>query len=114
MKHLILLIILASCASKYETHHAIDKRNFKLDTPNEAMPFRAVKGKMEKNSRCEGQFLFFSNAKKKTDNALPNLLSRTCPKDVFLLDATVTETWWTTIIYSRSCIELEAHCPVKY
>lgn len=114
MKYLIILTLLVSCATKYETHHAIDKRNFKLDSPNEAMPYRAVKGKKEESSKCEGQFFFFSNAKKKTDNALPSLLSRTCPKDVFLMDAKVTETWWTTIIYSRSCVKVEAHCPVKY
>lgn len=113
MKYLIVLL-LASCASKYEVHNTLDKRSFKLGEVNKVMTPRAIKGKKEESSFCAGQFLFMSNAKKETDRKIPALLTRTCPKKVFLLDAKVTETWWTTIIYSRSCVTIEAYCPKEY
>ncbi len=111
---ILLVLLLTACASKYEIHPSIDKRSFALDKENTSMAPRAVKGQRETSSFCAGQFLFMSNAKKETDKSIPKLLSRTCPKKVFLLDAKVTETWWTTIIYSRSCVKIEAYCPREY
>jgi len=113
MKYLLLLVLI-SCATKYETFNVIDKRNFELGKNNEAMAPRAVRGKKETKSFCAGQFLFFQNAKNITDKSVPALMSRTCPEKVFLMDGKITETWWTTIIYSRSCIKVEAYCPRTY
>lgn len=110
----LFLLALISCASKYQTFNVIDKRNFNLEKKNEAMAPRAIRGPKEVKSVCAGQFLFFQNAKNITDRAMPQLLSRTCPDKVFLMDGKITETWWTTIIYSRSCVEIEAYCPRKY
>ncbi len=109
---LLILLLLASCAQKYQTYHIIDKLNFDKDNPSTPItkklyPLPAKK----RTSYCEGQILFFSNAKKNTDKYLGSMVKTMCPSSQFVLNSKLTETWWTTIFYSRSCVELEGYCP---
>lgn len=70
-----------------------------------------VKGKPHYKSYCRGQFLFFSNADKETERQLKSHIRYACPGKDYLLEAKVQRLWWTTLIYTRSCIDLRAYCP---
>lgn len=59
---------------------------------------------------CFNQWLFFSNAAKEKDNAIPMVVRSLCPGQDFLLNTEVEETWWTTILFTRSCVEMETKC----
>lgn len=111
MKTITLLLLLTGCAQTYQTYHTIDKHNFTKDGANSPITPKMVKTKKVERGHCEGQFFFFSNAKKKTDSYLPRMIGSLCGDSKYLMDSRLTETWWTTIIYSRSCVKFEAHCP---
>lgn len=108
-----ILFFLMSCTQKYETYHTIQKRTFQKGEEHNPVTPLMLKGKMETQEFCEGQIFFNKNAKTITDASLPALIRYSCPGEEFLLDAKITETWWTTIFYSRSCIKLESFCPQK-
>ena len=107
------LFTLASCTQKYETYHVISKSEFNKDNYEAPVTKKMYPGEKVTKDYCEGQILFSSNAKKATDRALTNIVRTTCSDDEYLLNSKVTETWWTTLIYSRSCVELETYCPRK-
>lgn len=111
MKLLLLTLILSSCAQTYQTYHTIDKRRFNKEGENSPVTPKMVKTKKVSRAHCAGQFLFFSNAKTKTDKYLPRMIGSLCEESNYLMDSRLTETWWTTIIYSRSCVKFETHCP---
>ena len=112
MKLIILALFLSSCAQKYQTYHIIDKHNFDKDNPTTPITKKMLpRPKLYKTSYCSGQFFFYSNAKKTTDRYLSNMVRTMCPSSQYVLNSKLTETWWTTIIYSRSCVELEGYCP---
>ena len=109
---ILLFLLLISCTQKYETYHVIDKQNFKKDNYEAPITKKQLaSGEKSLSEYCEGQILFSSNAKVSTDRALSHLVDRACTKNRYLLNSKVTELWWTTIVYSRSCIELETYCP---
>ena len=110
---LFFLIFLASCSQKYQTYHVIQKRSFHFNEPHNPVSPLMRKGKKEIQQTCEGQIFFNRNADKITKNNLPALIQYSCPGSEFLLEAKITETWWTTIFYSRSCLKLESYCPIK-
>lgn len=113
MKIFLIFISLlsSSCAQKYQTFDVIKKKDFVLGEPhNPPSPEKRLGRKVIQNT-CEGQILFLRNAKKITDASIPALLNFSCPGEEYLLNAKITETWWTTIIYSRSCVEIESYCP---
>ena len=111
MKYLLLIMVLISCTQKYETFHVIDKKNFDKENFQSPITPKLIPSQKSKASHCEGQFFWSSNAKKKTDLYVTRLVSTLCPEKNYLLNSRLTETWWTTIIYSRSCVELETYCP---
>lgn len=108
---LILIFLFLSCTQKYQTFHIIDKNNFDKDNYQAPITNKLTPAHKARASHCEGQILFTSNAKTKTDLYTKRLIETICPKNAYLLNSRLTETWWTTIIYSRSCIELETYCP---
>lgn len=108
---LLIILLLTSCAQAYQTYHTIDKRNFSKDGENSPITPKMVRQNKVERGHCEGQFFFFSNAKKKTDRYLQNMVGSMCGDSNYLMDSKLTETWWTTIIYSRSCVKFETHCP---
>jgi hypothetical protein len=113
MKYLLLVLIFMSCTQKYQTFHVIDKENFRKESPEVPITKKMLPGKKRHAEFCAGQFFFSSNAKKKTDQYLPHLVGRLCSGSKYLVNSRLTETWWTTIIYSRSCVELDTYCPRK-
>jgi len=114
MKFIIMLALalnFAACSRKYETIHAIKKKDFLFgEKHNPVMP-KMYPGVKQTGEFCTGQWLFFNNAVRDTHEQLNRMVRVTCPKDDYLLNSRVTETWWTTIFYSRACIEIETHCP---
>jgi len=113
MKYLILCLLFISCTQKYQTYETIKKSQFRKDEPHNPVTPKMYAGRKVVQESCEGQFFFMRNAKKITDANLPALVTFSCPGSEYLINAKITETWWTTIIYSRSCIELVSHCPLK-
>lgn len=111
MKYLLLLLLVSSCAQTYQTYHTIDKRNFSKDGENSPITPKMVKMNKVERGHCEGQFFWITNAKKQTDQYLPRMIGSLCGESDYLLDSRLTETWWTTIFYSRSCVKFETHCP---
>jgi len=111
MKLIVLSLLLMSCAQKFQTYHVIDKHNFNINNPVPPVIKKMAPGKKTEIDFCAGQIFFMSNAKKDTDRHLSNLTRTMCPDSNYLLNSTLTETWWTTIIYSRSCVRLESYCP---
>ncbi len=112
MKYLVLLL-LCSCAQKYQTFHVIKKDQFDLRNPTTPIAPRVRLGKKEVQQTCEGQFFFNRNAQKIAEGSIPAMLRYSCPGERFLYNAKVTERWWTTLIYSRACIKIESYCPMK-
>ena len=117
MKYIVLFFLLnsfISCSHKYQTFHTIDKNNFSFgdDKEQNLITPKMYPGKKEERSFCRGQFLFSRNAEKEVQKDLNQAVRFTCDKSDYLLNSKVTETWWTTIIYSRACIKLETHCPL--
>ncbi len=114
MKLLILPILLLtfSCTQKYKTYHAIQKRNFNYrETGNVPIMKKMYPGKKEVQQSCEGQVFFNRNAHTISINNIPAMLRYSCPDSEYLLNAKITETWWTTLVYSKSCIKIESYCP---
>ncbi len=111
MKYFLILFIFLGCTQKYKTFHVIDKKNFDPENPQTPITKKLIRGQKNIEEFCTGQLFFFSNAKKESDQYLQRLVAYSCPQKEYLLDAKLTETWWTTIIYSRSCVELISYCP---
>lgn len=108
---LFFLLLLVSCTQKYQTYHVIDKHNF--DPQNYQAPVSPKLRAAEKKTRnlCKGQFFFSSNAQQENYKRLKYVVKNACPQSNYLLNSKLTETWWTTIIYSRSCMEMDFYCP---
>lgn len=111
MKLLLLITILFGCTQKYQTYYMIDKNNFDKDKYQTPITPKMLPTRKTKASHCEGQIFFSSNAKTKTDKYIKTMVKTMCPESNYLMNSRLTETWWTTIIYSRSCVELESYCP---
>lgn len=104
-------MISISCSQKYQTFDVIKKKEFVFgESHTPTTPTMRV-GRKVIQETCEGQILFLRNAKKITDGSIPALVNFSCPGQEYLLNAKITETWWTTVLYSRSCVEIESYCP---
>ena len=110
MKFLVLILLFASCAKKYETFHTIDKYNFNKNNPEAPITPKLYTGAKQTRSHCEGQFFWTSNAKKKTDAYVNNIVQNMCGDAKYLVNNRLEEIWWTTIVYSRSCVKIESYC----
>ena len=111
MKYIFTLFLLTSCAQKYRTYSVIEKSSFIAGKEQDLIVNKKLKkGRKFTKEYCRGQILFNTNAKKETDRYLEQLVRLSCPKTKYLMDTTVTEVWWTTLVYSRSCVELESYC----
>jgi hypothetical protein len=110
---ILLLLLLVSCSQKYQTYNTIKKSEFTFGKGHNPISPKMSPGRKVIQKSCESQFFFSRNAKKINIASIPALVKYSCPKSEFLLNARITETWWTTIIYSKSCIELESYCPIS-
>lgn len=111
MKSLVFLLLLVSCTQKYSSYDLIKKVSFNKEDYQRPTTLMEVlpEGKDELKA-CFNQWLFFSNAAKEKDNAIPMVVRSLCPGQDFLLNTEVEETWWTTILFTRSCVEMETKC----
>lgn len=109
----LLLLILLGCTQKYQTYQAIDKYNFQKNGENSPIVSKTIPTQKIQRAHCAGQFFFADNAQKKTDLYLTRMLPSLCDSSPVLLNSKLTETWWTTIIYSRSCVKFETSCSKK-
>lgn len=111
MKNVIYLLFLISCTQKYADYDLIRKVDF--DHKNYQRP-ATVKAVVPEGTdhldACFNQWLFFSNSEKKKDEAIPFVIRSLCPGKDYLINAELKETWWTTILFTRSCVEIEAVC----
>lgn len=113
MKYLILIFLITSCTQKYRTYPVIKKNTFNYNKEHNPVTPKMLMAQKEVQKTCEGQFFFNRNADKITQGSIPALVQYSCPGQDYLLNAKITQTWWTTIIYTRSCVELESFCPQK-
>jgi hypothetical protein len=111
MKSLIILVLLTGCTQKYADYDLIRKVDFKKETYERPVPATQImaKGKDELKE-CFNQWLFFSNAEKQKDERIPEFVRALCPGKDYLMTATFTETWWTTVIFTQSCIDIQTLC----
>lgn len=108
---ILFLILLTACTQKYSDYDLIRKVDFQKESyerPITTMQVLPV-GK-DRLKSCFNQWLFFANAEKEKNNAIPFLIRTLCPGQDYLIQSEMTETWWTTLIFTRSCVEVETKC----
>lgn len=110
---LFTLLFTIGCAQKYQTYSIIKKSSFVFGEEHSPISKKMLPAKKDIQETCEGQFLFSRNAKQITINSIPALIKYSCPQHDYLLNIKLTETWWTTLVYSRSCIKIESYCPLN-
>jgi superfamily II DNA/RNA helicase len=111
MKKLLFILLLTGCTQKYAGYDLIRKVDFNKE--NYERPITVMQVLPEGRDRlesCFNQWLFFSNAEKEKNQAIPYLIRSLCPGKDYLLDAEMKELWWTTIIFTRSCVSVETMC----
>jgi hypothetical protein len=114
MKTLFILLALTGCTQKYTSFDLVRKVDFNRETYERPIPVTQVmpEGKDELKS-CFNQWLFFSNAEKEKDQAIPFIIRSLCPGKEYLLDTEMTERWLTTILYSQSCVMIDTKCGLQ-
>lgn len=112
MKIILFTIVFSflSCSTKYQHLGTINKKAFIEKDEMRDTKKRLTKGRTDNDSFCIGQILFQKNAFDITESSLKSLIRSSCPGDEYLQHTVIKRTWWTTLVYSRSCIEIEALC----
>lgn len=112
MKTFLFLALLAtSCTRKYASYDLIRKVDFNKATYERPVTLTQINpaGK-DQLKQCFNQWLFFSNAEKEKESSIPYLVRSLCPRNEYLLNADMTEDWWTSIIFTQACIDIETQC----
>ncbi len=112
---LFLIVLSLSCTHKKYTIAQIDIESFKFD---HHYPTQSPKQIAKKNPRnksykkkvCENQFLFLKNAAKESEDQIVEFLKRSCGQYSQSYMNQMTYTWWTTLLFSRSCIDFNFRC----
>lgn len=112
MKTLLLILpFLFSCTQKYSDYDLIRKVDFNKESFERPITTMQVLPVGEDQLKaCFNQWLFFSNAATKKEAAIPYLIRSLCPSQDYLLNAEMVESWWTTLIFTRSCVSVETKC----
>jgi hypothetical protein len=113
MKALFILLLLSSCTRKFADYDLIRKVDFKKEVyerPVTIMQVVPAGGKKDTLNACFNQWLFFSNAEKEKDQAIPMLVRSLCPGHDYLIQSEMVETWGTVLLFSRSCVSVETTC----
>ena len=111
MKNTLILIFLMGCTQRYADYDLIRKADFNrqsYDRPVTRM--EVVYTSRDQLDQCFNQWLFFSNAEKEKEDSIPMLIRALCPREAYLMDTKLTERWWTTIVFTRSCVDIETSC----
>lgn len=109
----IFSLLSVSCSRKYQDFAFIKKSEFQGDSPYQVSerPAKMMAGRKEVENFCEDQILFNKNARDIAEASLPALVSQSCPGSDYLLTPRITRLWWTTLLYTRSCVKVESYCP---
>jgi hypothetical protein len=111
MKFLIILIFIASCTQKYADYDLIRKVDFNKESYERPIPATQVLAQgRDEMKECFNQWLFFSNAEKEKERHTVELVRVLCPGKDYLVNATFTDKWWTTIIFTQACISIKTLC----
>ncbi len=113
MKLLPILLIMSSCTRKFADYDLIRKVDFNkevFERPVTAMQVVSAGGKKDTLDACFNQWLFFSNAEKEKNQAIPLLVRSLCPGHDYLVRSQMVETWGTVLVFSRSCVTVETTC----
>ena len=111
MKTLFLLFIITSCTQKYSEYDLIRKADFQKESYERPVtPFQVIPQGRDYLKSCFNQWLFFTNADKERNQAIPYLVRTLCPNQEFLIQSEMVETWWTTLIFTRACVGVETKC----
>ena len=111
MKYVLILLSLVGCTQKYADYDLIRKVDFNKTSYERPITLTQINPTGRDNlDACFNQWLFFSNAEKEKEEAIPMLIRSLCPGKDYLLDAHMTEQWWTTIIFTRACVDVETKC----
>lgn len=111
MKMILVLMFILGCTQKHVSYDVIRKVQFgheKYQRPILTRPI--IKDGHDSLKACFNQWFFSSNAEKRKDEAIPLVVRSLCPSHDYLLDTEIEETWWTTIIFTRSCAEVTTSC----
>lgn len=111
MKNILILLALVGCTQKYSSYDLIRKVDFnKASYERPITVLQVVPTGADNLDACFNQWLFFSNAEKHKEESIPMMIRTLCPSKDYLLQTSMTETWWTTIIFTRACVEVETKC----
>ncbi len=114
MKTILLLLVVTGCTQKYAGYDLIRKADFNRESFERPVSVYEVLPTGKDNLKsCFNQWLFFSNAEKEKNSAIPSMVRTLCPGKDYLLDTDMTETWWTTLVFTRSCVEMETSCAAQ-
>lgn len=111
MKNILFLLALVGCTQKYADYDLIRKVDFnKASYERPITVMQVVPTGKDELAACFNQWLFFSNAEKEKETSIPMLIRSLCPGKDYLLQTEMTEQWWTTIIFTRACVDVETKC----
>lgn len=104
------LALLTSCSQKYQTYHVVDKYNYKIDDYDAPITSKLLPRTKVSKTICSDQIFFNRNAEKISKRQMEQVVQNLCPDGRFIINAKLTEDWWTVIAYSRSCMTFEGYC----
>lgn len=111
MKKIVMLLVLSACTQKYVDYDLIRKVDFnKQSYERPVTVFEVMPKGSDKLDACFNQWLFFSNAEKEKNDALPVMVRSLCPGEDYLIQTEMVEEWWTTIIFTRACVDIKTKC----
>lgn len=111
MKILILLVLAFGCTQKYADYDLIRKVDFNKESYERPVPSTQILAQgRDELSECFNQLLFFSNAEKQKEERIPEFIRALCPGKDYLVQTELKERWWTTILFTQSCIEIKTLC----
>jgi hypothetical protein len=117
MKSLLLLMLVLSslvgCTRKYVDYDVLSKLEFRDNPDKRPIAPAMLKGSKDHLEQCFNQWLFMTNADANRNRYVPQAVQMLCPGSEWLIDARITNQWWTTLIFTRACVEITAHCPQK-
>jgi hypothetical protein len=116
MRNILLLLALNACTQKYADYDLIRKVDFNKESYERPIPVTQIMAQgNDELKECFNQWLFFSNAEKQKESHIPSMVRVLCPGKDYLVLAEFKETWWTTLIFSQACIEIQTKCgnPIK-
>ncbi len=100
-----------ACTQKYADYDLIRKVDFNRASYERPIPATQVLATgRDELTECFNQWLFFSNAERQKNDHIPAMVRMLCPGKDYLMNAEFTDTWWTTLFFTRSCVDVKTMC----